>query len=133
MHWYIYSLKKYFTLEGRAGLTEFWQFSLIHLLISIVLFIVCVNPVFSAGTLSNLNIIQKALPGVFFIYYIITIPPAFAVQVRRLHDIERSGWFLLLNIIPFIGTLILLICFCRQGSAQSNYYGPVADCSLTPV
>ncbi|MEA9393064.1 DUF805 domain-containing protein [Acerihabitans sp. TG2] len=132
MRWYIYALKKYFTLEGRAGRAEFWYFNIIHFLISILLFMVCVSSVFSSGTVSSLSIIQTILPAIFILYYIATIPPNFALQVRRLHDVNYSGWFLLVSLIPFVGIFILLIFFCRKGTPRNNTYGPVVY-STRPV
>jgi uncharacterized membrane protein YhaH (DUF805 family) len=59
----------------------------------------------------------------YVIYGLSSTIPAFAVAVRRLHDIGKSGWFLLLNFIPLIGAIVLLVWLCRD-SDSDNQYGP---------
>lgn len=123
MHWYLHTLKKYFTTEGRAGLHEFWAFNALNLLFLIVLFILCVNPIFSKG-LGELTPLEMISFAIFIIYYIVLVPPSFAIQIRRLHDINLSGFVLLVNLIPFIGLVILLYLFSKESIPGENKYGP---------
>jgi uncharacterized membrane protein YhaH (DUF805 family) len=58
------------------------------------------------------------------IFGLVTILPSLAVAVRRLHDLDRSGWWLLLALIPLIGSIVLLIWFCTRGTDGSNRFGP---------
>jgi uncharacterized membrane protein YhaH (DUF805 family) len=58
------------------------------------------------------------------IFGLVTILPSLAVAVRRLHDLDRSGWWLLLVLIPLIGSIVLLIWFCTRGTDGSNRFGP---------
>jgi uncharacterized membrane protein YhaH (DUF805 family) len=53
-----------------------------------------------------------------------TILPGIAVAARRLHDVDRSGWWLLLNFIPLIGWIVLLVWFCTRGTEGPNRFGP---------
>ena len=50
--------------------------------------------------------------------------PAFAVSVRRLHDVGKSGWFLLISLVPIIGGIWLLVLVCTDGDSSENAYGP---------
>lgn len=115
MDWYIKVLKQYFDFSGRARRKEYWMFALINIIISIVLTLVDMglgsyNATFSTGVLS-------------LIYSLAVFIPSIAVSVRRLHDTNHSGWWILLAFIPIIGALILLVIFCFN-SKEDNEYGP---------
>ncbi|MEU1377869.1 DUF805 domain-containing protein [Streptomyces triculaminicus] len=110
MHWYVDVLKKYATFSGRAGRPEFWMFTLISFVISIVL-----------------AVIDSALgtaPVIGLVYSLAVLLPGLAVGVRRLHDIDRSGWWLLLALIPILGSIVLLVFFALPGTPGENSYGP---------
>lgn len=115
MNWYIEVLKKYAVFEGRASRKEYWYVSLINSLISLVLFII------DALTISlNLNI------GIGFlgtVYSLAVFIPALAVTVRRLHDIDHSGWWMLMIMIPFVGVIILLLNLAQESQPGDNKYG----------
>ena len=93
--------KKYATFEGRASRSEYWWFFLFTFLGSA-----------AAG------IIGQALSGLFSLAVLL---PSLAVGARRLHDTDRSGWFLLLWFIPFIGWIVLVI-FAVQDSKEPNRF-----------
>ena len=59
--------------------------------------------------------------GIYLIFFFI---PALAVSIRRLHDWDKSGWFLLLNLIPFVGQLIVFVFMCLNGTVDANRFGP---------
>ncbi|MBO0654186.1 DUF805 domain-containing protein [Streptomyces triculaminicus] len=110
MHWYVDVLKKYATFSGRAGRPEFWMFTLISFVISIVL-----------------AVIDSALgtaPVIGLVYSLAVLLPGLAVGTRRLHDIDRSGWWLLLALIPLLGSIVLLVFFALPGTPGENSYGP---------
>jgi D-xylose transport system ATP-binding protein len=109
--WYVAVLRKYATFGGRAGLPEFWWFSLVNFVISLVLTAFVVVSVKLADVL-------------LVIYALATLLPSLAVGVRRLHDINRSGWFLLISLVPFIGGIWLLVLLALGGDAGPNKYGP---------
>ncbi len=109
MSWYLAVLKKYAEFSGRAGRPEFWMFFLIHLIILIVLF-----------ALSN----RFSIFGIVYLIYALgTIIPYIAVAVRRLHDTDKSGWFVLIGLIPLVGGIILLILLALPGTSDSNRFG----------
>lgn len=109
MEWYLKVLKNYAVFSGRARRTEYWMFFLFNAIITIILSI-----------LQSIADIDNVLTG---IYGLLTILPSLAVGARRLHDSGRSGWWLLLGIIPFIGTIILIIFFCLDSEEGDNRFG----------
>ncbi|MGV9789742.1 DUF805 domain-containing protein [Streptomyces sp. NPDC004673] len=109
MHWYVDVLKKYAVFSGRARRQEYWMFTLFNLIISIVLSIV--------DNALDTQIIQT-------VYGLAVLLPSLAVGARRLHDTSRSGWWLLIGLIPLIGWIILIVFFASEGKAEANEYGP---------
>ncbi|MDC9596954.1 DUF805 domain-containing protein [Xenorhabdus anantnagensis] len=110
MNWYFSVLKNYAEFSGRARRKEYWMFRLFDIIISIALFVL--------GTVID----ESAGFGLLVIYGILTFIPSLAVAVRRLHDTNHSGWWLLMLLIPF-ANIILLIFFCLEGTAGDNDYG----------
>ena len=116
MHWYIDVLKKYATFNGRASRSEYWMFTLINTLIIIALSILG-------------NVLVSAAPaaaGIFgilmIVYVLATLLPSIAVGVRRLHDTDRSGWWMLIAIVPLV-SLILIVFFAMKGTEGDNRFG----------
>lgn len=105
MKWYFEVLKKYLVFDGRARRQEYWMFMLVNFVVSVVL------AVLSFGTLEA-------------IYGLVIFLPSLGVSFRRLHDTDRSGLWLLLGLIPFIGALVLLYFFIQEGTPGPNQYGP---------
>ncbi|MGG3927050.1 DUF805 domain-containing protein [Metabacillus fastidiosus] len=110
MHWYLEVLKKYAVFQGRARRKEYWMFTLFNVLISIVLSIIEV-----VGDMPSI------LTG---IYSLSILLPSLAVTARRLHDIGKSGWWILISLIPLIGAIVLLVFTCQDSEEGSNQYGP---------
>ena len=116
MNWYIVVLKKYAVFSGRARRMEYWYFALFNLLISIGLSFVDIM----TGTLSP-EIGIGLLSG---LYTLAVLIPSIAVSVRRLHDTDRSGWWLLLLLIPLIGVIVILVFMVLDSNPETNEYGP---------
>ena len=116
MNWFLTALKKYAVFSGRSRRSEYWFFALFYFLIGVGLAIVDTV----AGTMDAATGIGL-LGGLFAVAMII---PSLAVGVRRLHDIGRSGWWLLIGLIPLIGVIILIVWACRDGQPGTNAYGP---------
>lgn len=114
MNWYLTVLKNYAKFSGRARRKEFWMYSLIHFLIISALVFIDIN----LGTFD----IEKKTGLISSIYVLATFLPTLAVSARRLHDINYSGWWVLLNIIP-IGSLVVLIFCGFKGTSGSNRFG----------
>lgn len=100
----------YFTFSGRATRAEYWWW---------FLFVVSGRVVF--GIIDGL----VGLPGALSLLFSLgALPPSVAVSVRRLHDINRTGWWYLLWLIPFIGWIVLFVWAIKQGDTSRNKYGP---------
>jgi uncharacterized membrane protein YhaH (DUF805 family) len=110
MNWYVNVLKKYAEFSGRARRKEFWMFVLINFGISIAL-----------------GLVDMALGDAGFlggVYGLAVLVPSLAVSIRRLHDINKSGWTLLLGLIPLVGLILLIVFYAKEGDAGDNNYGP---------
>ena len=115
MNWYFEVLKKYAVFSGRARRKEYWYFALFNMIISIVLAVIDgVTGSFSAEAGMGL------LGGIYTLAILI---PGIAVSVRRLHDTERSGWWLLIALVPLIGAIVLLVFMVQDSKPGQNQYG----------
>ncbi|MDP3917869.1 MAG: DUF805 domain-containing protein [Candidatus Woesebacteria bacterium] len=104
MHYYIEAIKKYAVFKGRSSRKQYWMFVLFNFIISLVLVLVEVLlGIDSNSVLSN-------------IYSMAVLIPSIAIGVRRMHDLDKSGWFLLIPIYNFILTL-------TKGTEGDNEYG----------
>jgi len=116
MNWYLEVLRKYTVFAGRAQRAEYWYFVLINLLINIGLSLLddalgMKSPDFNLGLLGG-------------IYSLAVLVPSLAVSVRRLHDTGRSGWWLLIGLVPVIGFIVLLVFMATDSHPGANTYGP---------
>jgi len=109
MDGYLQTLKKYADFGGRARRTEYWMFFLFNFIIGIVLSVV--DYVLGTG----------GIIGALFALALLI--PAVAVGVRRLHDTDRSGWWLLIAFVPLIGAIVLIIFFVLDSSPGDNRFG----------
>ena len=100
----------YATFNGRACRSEYWWFVLFSFLAGIVTAIISAITMGGGGPLMVLLQLALFLPGL-------------AVAVRRLHDIDKSGWWYLIILIPLIGAIVLMIWFCRKGTVGPNRFG----------
>ena len=115
MHWYIDVLKKYTVFEGRARRKEYWIFVLISSLVLIFLSLI--------DELTGWKVWEDE--GVLSLVYSIAVfVPTLAVVVRRLHDTDRSGWWILIALIPLVGAIVLLVFLILKGNEGDNRFGP---------
>ena len=101
-------LKKYFNFRDRASRSEYWYYQLL------------VTPVYLFSYIPTLSDETWIFLGLFFL---LTLIPSFAVAVRRFHDIDKSGWFILISIIPFVGWIIMLVMLVGKGTEGKNRFG----------
>ncbi|WP_042011087.1 DUF805 domain-containing protein [Aeromonas fluvialis] len=110
MNWYISVLKQYAVFSGRARRTEYWMFVLCNVVVMLLL-----------------GMVDKLISGdkefISGIYSLAVLLPSLAVAARRLHDTDRSGWWLLLGLIPIIGTLVLIYFMVCNGQQGPNRFG----------
>lgn len=120
--YYINAFKRYADFNGRARRKEYWFFALFSSLIYILLSII--ESVIGAVYFAWIDY-QTAIPiGILTsLYTLAVIVPGLAITTRRLHDTNRSGWWQLLNLIPFIGFIILLVFLCFDSQFGENKYG----------
>ena len=116
MSYYLEALKKYAVFSGRARRAEYWYFVLFNIIVAVVLALIdtllgTTTGVSSFGLLSG-------------IYSLAVLIPTLAVTVRRLHDIDRSGWWIFINLIPLVGAIVLLVFSLLPGTPGSNRFGP---------
>ncbi|MEM7710586.1 MAG: DUF805 domain-containing protein [Pseudomonadota bacterium] len=106
-------LERYATFSGRASRSEFWWFVLFCFAASFVLSFL--ERLFTGGEPGN------GLLGAIF--SLAALIPSLAVSVRRLHDIDRTGWWLLLGLVPLVGVIVLLIFYVLPGTPGANRFG----------
>jgi len=111
-HWK-YAMSKYSDFSGRADRPEFWWTYLMNAIVGWVLVLLAL------GTKSPLFFVLYA------VWMLATLIPVLAVGVRRLHDTDRSGAWLLLSFIPIVGAIVLLVFLASVGTPADNRYGPV--------
>lgn len=112
MNWYIEAWKKYAVFGGRAGRREYWYFVLFHILAYILLSIIA-------------GIIGKIGASLLSLYAVAVFLPGLAATIRRLHDTNRSGWWALIALVPFVGAIVLLVFLSQESHAVENQYGPL--------
>ena len=116
MKWYLKAFKHYSDFEGRARRTEYWMF---------VLF----NTIFTLVAIALDNILGITLQGtpyglLYLLYALIVFIPSLALAIRRLHDVGKSGWMVLISLIPIIGGIWLLVLMVTDSQPGENEYGP---------
>ena len=110
--------QKYVDFNGRAKRAEYWYFFLFQVVVGPALFILQVS--FGALGMSAIASIFSIIGGLFSLA---TLLPGLSVAVRRLHDINKCGWFVLIGFIPLIGAIILLYLLAQKGTEGPNKYG----------
>ena len=125
MQWFIYCFKNYAKFDGRAGRPEYWFYALFSTLIFFIL-----------QFLSSILGFQYAMNELITVYplasiwQVVTFVPSLAVGVRRMHDINRSGFWLLFLLLPLIGWLLIMIFALLKGNDDDNDYGSP---NLSPI
>lgn len=115
MKWYLKVLKQYADFSGRARRKEYWMFVLFNMIFAIVAMILD-------------NVLGIAMEGIGYgplygLYALAMLIPGLAVAVRRLHDVGKSGWMILIALIPLIGSIWLLVLMVTDSNAGENQYG----------
>lgn len=117
MNWYVKVIKNYANFEGRARRQEYWMFVLFNMLFAFAAIIL--DNVFGITFSEQINY------GPFYaIYSLAVFIPGLAVGIRRLHDIGKSGWYILLGLIPCIGSIWLIVLLATDSQPGENEYGP---------
>lgn len=109
INWYMHVLTNYAQFGGRARRAEYWNFFLVNLIIVLVL-------EFVLGAIH--------LGFLAYLYSLAVLIPSIAVGIRRMHDTNRSGWWLLISLVPFVGWIVVLVMLALEGTPGPNQYGP---------
>jgi uncharacterized membrane protein YhaH (DUF805 family) len=112
--------------SGRACRSEYWWFVLFNLIVSVVIGFVEVSLGLGSGMVSSGGGgVSASFAGgpLSIIWMLINLIPSIAVGVRRLHDTDRSGWWLLIALIPIVGGIILIVWFATKGTTGPNRFG----------
>ncbi|MCK0127816.1 DUF805 domain-containing protein [Erythrobacter sp. F6033] len=117
MEWMLMPLKRYADFSGRSRRKEYWMFILGVIIVAVIV-----------GLIEGVTGMGGSIGGVYgplsMLLIVAIIIPSIAVQVRRFHDQDKSGWFVLLGFIPFVGGIIVLVFMCLEGTRGENQYGP---------
>ena len=111
MNWYLAPWQKYLQYTGRARRLEYWAFWLGNTLIGLALFALAGAGMDIAITIYGLFSLAAIIPGIM-------------VGIRRLHDTGRTGWWLLIALVPLIGAIILIVLLLLDSEPGANEYGP---------
>lgn len=111
--WAILPLRQYSNFKGRSPRREFWMFQLVYVAVFV-----------AAVVIAAIGAGGDALAGILFLAAAALVVPLLAVEVRRFHDQGRSGWFAALNLIPYVGFIIVMIMMLLPGVDGDNQYGP---------
>jgi uncharacterized membrane protein YhaH (DUF805 family) len=122
MYWYLEVMKKYAVFAGRARRKEYWMFHLVNFVILL--------PIMGVAIAGILVQPRTHRPGLFLPFFLIafgyslaTLIPSLAVSVRRLHDTDLSGWWLLISLVP-LGGIVVFVFHVLDGTPGPNRYGP---------
>ncbi len=116
--WKKVMLENYANFKGRARRAEYWYFTLGNFIVMFVFYIIGF-----AGIGMDSTALMVLGFGVYGITALATLVPSLAVGIRRLHDINKSGWYYLIGLIPLVGGIILLVWFFTDGNRFTNDYG----------
>lgn len=118
MNWYLKCIKEnYANFNGRARRKEYWMFTLFNIIAVIAITIV-------AGILGSISDTLGSIMAIVYLIYVVAVfIPSIAVTVRRLHDTDKSAWWLLLILVP-IASIVLIVFLCLDSTPADNQYGP---------
>ena len=116
MEWMTLALKKYAQFDGRSRRKEYWMFVLLNIIVAVLAMIV--------DMILGINTLVLGVYGpLYTIVALGLLIPSIAVGIRRLHDTDRSGWWMLIGLVPLIGGIVLLVFFVSEGSRGPNRFG----------
>ena len=126
--WMLLPFRRYAEFSGRSRRREYWLFVLFNYIVALlfgaVLGIVMLLLYFADVSEDGMMLTCYIMIVPYALYSLWVIVPGLAVSIRRLHDLDKSGWHLLIGLIPLVGGIILLIWYCSEGTRGPNRYGP---------
>lgn len=129
MQWMTLPLKRYAEFRGRSRRKEYWMFFLLMLILGVI--------ASTIDTMLGFGTTWRSVTGtgysvgwathngpVEILLWLAMLIPNLAVTIRRLHDLDKSGWWLLILLVPLIGAIVLLVFMCIEGTRGANRFGP---------
>ena len=117
MKYFILGLKNWNKFNGRANRSEFWYFTLFYFIFGAIAYFIDVSFLgYDPSDITSIGVLQIA-------YNLVLLIPSFSVTIRRLHDINKSGWNLLWMLIPLLGAVYIIILNILKGTEGDNKYG----------
>jgi uncharacterized membrane protein YhaH (DUF805 family) len=124
MDWMLMPLKRYADFSGRSCRQEYWMFYLFNILVVIAFMLLFALVGGFSGGSEGMGTFAGIIGGVLLLGWLaLFFIPSIAVTVRRLHDQDKSGWFILINFIPYIGGIVVFVFMCLKGTAGPNRFG----------
>lgn len=121
MKYYIKAIKNYAVFEGRATRMEFWMFMLFYILVALGIgFVLGIVMTLAEYNESEIDHVSSVVSNIYILFMVL---PSISLCVRRLHDINLSGWYYLISLIPLIGIIYLFIIALVDGTLGDNKYG----------
>ncbi len=115
MNWFLMAVKeKYAVFNGRSRRSEYWYFVLFYVVIAIGLSLI--ERMFGMGSSSGFGLLST-------IWFLAMLIPSISVGVRRLHDTDRTGWWLLISFVPLIGAIVLIVFLVMDSQPGNNRFG----------
>jgi uncharacterized membrane protein YhaH (DUF805 family) len=131
-YYLILAFKKYATLEGRTSRKAYWMYSLT---VTVILFAYLIITAIISGIIQAAiphdHTANTVIPLVFslinLLLFLATIIPNISIMIRRLHDTNKSGWWMWFTLLPVAGPIVLFVFACQKGDAGDNDYGQPAQ------
>jgi len=124
MEWMLMPYRRYFEFGGRSRRKEYWMFALLFLIVYVIAMLLSVAVGGSMDGSGGGGIMAGLVGLLLGVFLIGSFIPSLAVAIRRLHDTDRSGWWLLIGLVPIVGAFILLYFYVIEGTRGPNRFGP---------
>jgi uncharacterized membrane protein YhaH (DUF805 family) len=115
MNAYMDAMRRYVDFSGRASRSQFWLFVLFYVIIIIIAVVI---------DILVFNSLEGGIGVLQLLVVLIHLIPSIAISVRRLHDTDRSGWWIFISLVPLIGSIWLIVLYCLDGTQGNNRFGP---------
>lgn len=114
-------LKNFANFSGRARRKQYWNFVLMSMIILVPLYLIFMSSLMSIE--DGLSTFDSSILSLMWLIYLVLFVPSLAIAVRRLHDTNRSGWWVLIAFVPVIGSIVLLVFLVSDSYPQTNKWG----------
>jgi uncharacterized membrane protein YhaH (DUF805 family) len=125
MEWFLIVVRdNYSNFNGRASRKEYWMFYLFYMIFAIFAMVAdnILGITFTVG--EGYYAVNIGYGWIYLLFVLALLIPGLAVGIRRLHDVGKSGWWLLISLIPLIGAIWIIVLLATDGTADNNIYGP---------